>query len=309
MRILKGYVAISVISLLSILFLSSCGDIQTEIFINPDDSGKMEVSIDLGEMMSMMKGMGDMGMGGIGDDTISDDDVIEDKLLGEEVAPEDTIQYPPPPPKDPMEALMEKVTDPNYPLEFDTLISFMEIMPDSVKEKSPRQDLINKMAIHLKSPANSSDLTVGMVINYDNRQQFLDIINHLDTLSGPQNVMPGGMSGGFNKETFTLYETDLKAGWIKVDSTSYAGLTSEMGLGMGMPGDSTMGAEEMGMMEMLFGSSKIRSIIHVPGEVISCTNPDAIITKDDRVIIEYDFLDIIRKGKVSGYTIHFKPGK
>jgi len=65
----------------------------------------------------------------------------------------------------------------------------------------------------------------------------------------------------------------------------------------------------MGMMEMMFGSSKVRTIVHVPGEVISCTNKDAVITKDERVIIEYDLLDVIKKGKVEGFIIKFKPKK
>ena len=305
MKIVQGYLAVFFISLLGILTMTSCGDIQSEIYIHPDGSGKMEASFDLGEMMSMMKGFSDMGMG---DDTTSDDAIMEDKELNQDM-PEDTIVTLPPPAKDPMEAIMEKVTDPNYPLDFDTLISFMSIMPDSVKETISRPDLVNKMAIRMKSPALSSDLTIGIVINYDSRKQLDDIINHLDTMNGAQNVMPGGMSGGFNKEAFNMYEADLAAGWIKFDSVSYAGLTSEMGMGMGMPGDSTMGGEEMGMMEMMFGSSKIRTIIHVPGEVISCTNKDAIITKDDRVIIEYDFLDVLKKGSLAGYTIHFKPKK
>lgn len=302
MRILRGYLAICALSLFVLLTLSSCGDIQQEIFIHEDGSGKLEASFELGEMMSMMKGFGDMGMQ---DDTISDDTMFEDKELDNSMPADTTMIESPAPAKDPMESLMEKVTDPEYPLEFDTLISFLEIMPDSVKEKTGRPDLINKMAIHMKSPALSSDLTIGIVVSYDSRKQLEDIINHLDTLSSAQNVMPGGMGGGFNKGSFTLYDADLKAGWIKVDSVDYANLST----GMGMSVDSTMGSEDMGMMEMMFGSSKIRSIIHVPGEVISCSNPEALITKDDRVIIEYDFLDVLKKGKVPGYTINFKPKK
>jgi|WetSurMetagenome_2_1015567.scaffolds.fasta_scaffold267447_1 hypothetical protein len=287
-----SFLALLSCSLLGMMLLSSCGDIQQELFLNADGSGKLEASFDLGEMMSMMKGFDNMGTP---DDTLSDDDM-----------PEDTATVTPPEkPKDPMQLLMDKVTDPNYPLEFDTLMSFGQIMPDSVMAKENRMDLVKKISLHMKSPANSSDLTMGIVINYDNRAQLQDIINHLDTLSGTENVMPGGVSGGIHKGTFTMYDANLKEGWIKMDSLDYSAFSSEMG----MAGDSTTGSEDMGMMQMMFGSSKVRTIVHVPGEVVSCSNKDAVITKDERVIIEYDLLDVIKKGKVEGYTIKFKPKK
>ena len=273
-------------------FLSSCGDIQQELFLNADGSGKLESSFELGEMMSMMKSFDDMG---VPDDTLSDDDVPEDTS---------TITIPEEP-KDPMQLLMDKVTDPNYPLEFDTLMSFADIMPDSVMAKETRMDLVKKLSIHMKSPANSSDLTIGIVINFDDREQLQDIINHLDTLEGTESVMPGGVSGGISKGTFPTYDANLKDGWIKFDSIDYSSFSNEIG----MASDSTAGSEDMGMMEMMFGSSKVRTIVHVPGEVLSCSNKDAVITKDERVIIEYDFLDVIKQGKVEGFTIKFKPKK
>jgi len=80
-----------------------------------------------------------------------------------------------------------------------------------------------------------------------------------------------------------------------------------MEMGMGMTSDSVMGSEEASMMEMMFGNSKIKSSIQVPGEVTSCTNKDAILTKDNRVLLEYKFMDVMKKGKIPGYTIYFTP--
>jgi hypothetical protein len=287
-----SFLAYLVFTVLGMTFLSSCGDMQQELFLNADGSGKLETSYDLGELMSMTKGFEDLG---VPDDTLSDDYLPEDTS---------TITIPEEP-KDPMQLLMDRVTDPNYPLEFDTLMSFAEIMPDSIVAKENRMDLVKKLSLHMKSPANSADLTMGIVINFDNREQLRDVINHLDTLDGTESVMPGGASGGISKATFMNYNANLKEGWISIDSIDYSSYSNEMG----MAGDSTAGSEDMGMMEMMFGSSKVRTIVHVPGEVISCTNKDAIITKDERVIIEYDFLEVIKKGKVEGFTIKFKPKK
>ena len=292
MKLSLTFLTYLVFSLLGMTFLSSCGDIQQELFLNADGSGKLEASFELGEMMSMMNSFDDMG---VPDDTLSDDYMPEDTSTI--ITPEE--------PKDPMQLLMDKVTDPNYPLEFDTLMSLVDIMPDSVMAKENRMDLVKKLSVHMKSPANSSDLTMGIVIDFDNREQLREIINHLDTLEGTESVMPGGATGGISKGMFTMFDANFKEGWIKFDSIDYSAYSAEMG----MAGDSTAGSEDMGMMEMMFGSSKVRTIVHVPGEVISCTNKDAVITKDERVIIEYDFLDVIKKGKVEGFTIKFKPKK
>jgi hypothetical protein len=118
-------------------------------------------------------------------------------------------------------------------------------------------------------------------------------------------TMGSAGSGSLQSENFLVFEADLTAGWIRFDSVNYSGMAAEFG----MTGDSLAAGEDLGMLEMMFGGSKMRSIIHVPGEVTSCTNKDAILTKDDRVIVEYGFVDLMKKGKADGYTIYFKPKK
>lgn len=290
MKILKPVHAFFGLLSFVLLGLTSCGDIQQDLYLNADGSGKLEASFELGEMMSMMKGFGDMD---VKDVTISEDQ------------PVDSIQTTTEEPKDPMQAIMDKVTDPEYALDFDTLINLYDLMPDSVKAKETRPDLVKKALIRIQSPAKSSDLTIGMVLNFDNYKQLNDIIHHMDTIDNQSLNMAGGASGGFPKETFMIFESNLKEGWIRVDSVDYAGLGGDMSLGM--PGDTTSGSEDMAMMEMMFGNSKIKSTIHVPGEVLSCSNKDAILTKDNKVIIEHEFMDVLRLGKVPGYTIYFKP--
>jgi hypothetical protein len=110
---------------------------------------------------------------------------------------------------------------------------------------------------------------------------------------------------GLQNKSFLIFDMDKKAGWIKIDSIKYDDVASQFGMAQ----DSTSGNDEQGMMQMMFGNTKLKSIIQVPGEVTSCTNPDAIITKDNRVLLEYDFLDVVRKGSMAGFTIHYKPQK
>jgi len=244
--------------------------------------------------MSMVKGMGDMG-------SLTNEDVT---ISGGQQA--DTTAIEPEEVKDPMQTIMDRVTDPAYALDFDTMMSFVDIMPDSIREKQKNLDLLRKINIRLQSPANSASLKMGLVMNFANTAQLNEMIQYLETFddSTSTEIVPG-MGGGMQSETFLVFDADLKAGWIKIDSVDY----SAMGLEMGMSGDSTMTSEEMGMMEMMFGNSKIKSSIKVPGEVTSCTNKDAILTKDNRVLLEYSFLDVIKKGKIPGYTIYFTPKK
>jgi hypothetical protein len=241
-------------------------------------------------MIGMMKGFGEMG--------------TEDVTISNDETP-DTTSAMPEEPKDPMQALMDKVTDPAYDRDFDTLISFLTIMPDSVKEKETRLDLINKLSLRLKSPAKSSDLIMGLVMNFDNPAQLHEMVKYMDTMDNSGNVVGTNSPGGLQSETFLIFDADMKAGWIRFDSVDYSGVAS----GFGMSSDSLMSSEDMGMVEMMFGSTKIKSVVQVPGEVTSCTNKDAILTKDNKVIVEYGFMDAIKKGKVEGYTIYFTPRK
>lgn len=268
--------------------LTSCGDIQQDFYLQKDGSGSLETTIDIGELMGMAKSFEDMGSA---QDTFSDD------------ATPDTIVAPPEPPKDEMTMLMEKITDPAHDKDFDTLMSFLSVMTDSIKEKETRLDLVEKMFVRIKSPAYSGDLKIGILLKFDNSQQLRDMISYMEKLNQSSDMLSGASPVSMDSETFMVFDADMKAGWVRFDTLIYKGFNVQMG----MSTDTTMTSEDLGMMELMFGNSKIKSLIQIPGEVISCTNPDAILTKDNKVILEYPMMDAIKKGKIDGFTIHFKP--
>jgi len=268
--------------------LTSCGDIQQDFILQKDGSGTLETTIDIGELMGMGQNFEDLGFD---QDTFSDD-----------IEP-DTIVSPPEPPKDEMTLLMEKIIDPAHDQDFDTLMSFISIMPDSIKEKVTRPDLIEKMFVRIKSPANSGDLTVGVLMKFDNSKHLREMVSYVEELNQSSDVLSGASPVAMDSETFMSFDADMKAGWIRFDTILYQGFTAQMG----MSTDTAMSSEDLGFMELMFGNSKIKTVIQLPGEVTSCTIPDAILTKDNRVIIEYPLMEVIKKGKIDGYTIHFKP--
>lgn len=279
---------ISGLSLISLL--SSCGDFQQELILNANGSGRLETSFDMGEMMSMVKGFEEMAP--------SEDSVftkVEDKELSTET--EST--------KDPMEAIIEKVTNPEYAHEFDTMMSFQTIVPDSIKKDVKDY---NKYAPHIKirvkSPANSEKLVVGLVSEFKDEKHLQELHKFLAGLdANTTSIVPGAGAGSLQTESFLSYTSDLKAGWITIDSMDYSSMASEM---MMSPDGNK---EDESMMEMLFGSSKIRTIIHVPGEVQSCTYSGAILTKDNRVIVEFPLMTALKTGYTPSFTIRFTPKK
>ena len=277
------------VSLAAVLFagLTSCGDIQQDLIINKDGSGVLETSIEMGELMGMARGMENSGSF---QDSISDDEIIID-----------TVVNPATQVKDAMDALMDKITDPKHPVDFDTSITFFSLMPDSVKAKVKKPELAQKLSLRLKSPAHSSEMTLGIVMKFDNKDQLKEIISEMDNLYKDSEVAEDSPMG-LDPATFMVFDMNMKEGWIRVDTTAYKGFAEELG----MTGDS-LASEDFSMMEMMFGATKVKSIVHVPGEVISCTDPEAILTKDNKVIIEYSMMDVIRSGKINGYTILFKP--
>lgn len=268
------------------ILLTSCGDLEQQLVLRQDGSGKLETSFDIGELIGMAGGLSGLGMDY---DTLSDDSVPDMP---------DTIIV-----KDPMQEYIKMITDPNHAIDVDTTISLYSIMPDSVKANNDRPDLVNKMAIRLRSKANSNDLLMGLVMNFDNPGQLKEMVHYLQNLDNASTAAIGP-SMSMDANNFLAFDADMKAGWIRVDTIRY----EDFAMDMGMSGDSTS-SEDMGMMEMMFGNSKLKTIIQVPGDVISCTHSNAILTKDNKVIVEQPFLDVIKGGKYDGFTITFTPQK
>lgn len=291
MKYLSNLLTISALMLISLLGLTSCGDVISDLKINPDGSGTLVTSFDVGDLMSMAKGFQGMGTDSTG---FTDDSM-----------PVTTIVVPDTTAKDPMKLLFEKVTDPAYDRDFDTLMSILSIMPDSVKAKQTNLDLAKKLSVRLVSPAKSANMTIGIVANFDSPHQLKDMMEYMESLNDKPEMMGSAGPMGFQTKSFLMFEADMKAGLITIAPVDYGSVSAQFGMSQ----DSTSGSENMGMMQMMFGNSKIKSVIHVPGEVLSCSNKDAVLTKDNKVLLEYNFMDVINKGSIEGFTIHFQPHK
>src|SRR6187551_564111 len=164
MKIRQSFLNCSVLCMLALMSLTSCGDIEQNLIIKADGSGTLETSFEVGEMMSMLKGFEDAG--------VEDDTLPVDKEV-------DAITPDVEAPKDPMQLLIDKVTNPEYAKDFDTIIPLVSIMPDSIQKKESRPDLVKKLAVRMKSPASSSDLTIGLIMNFDNQAQLQELVKYM----------------------------------------------------------------------------------------------------------------------------------
>ncbi len=291
MKLPSNLANLSTLILISLLGLTSCGDIISDLKINPDGSGSLETTFDVGDLMGMAKGFQGMGTDSTG---FTDDSM-----------PVTTMVIPDTTAKDPMKLLIEKFTDTAYDRNVDTLMSILTIMPDSVKSKQTNLDLAKKLSLRLVSPAKSANLKIGIVANFDNSKQLKEIMEYMESLNDKPEMMASAGPMGFQTKSFLLFDADMKSGLINVSPIDYSAVSSQFG----MSEDSTSSSENLGMLQMMFGNSKIKSVIRVPGEVLSCSNPNAVLTKDNKVLLEYNFMDVINKGSIEGFTIHFQPGK
>lgn len=278
------------IACICLFALSSCGDLEQELFLNKDGSGRLETSMDVGELLGIGRSLENMGSD---IDSVTDDFTIDTFTI----QPEDEA-------KDAMQLFMEKVTDPAYDKNVDTTFTLYDAMPDSAKVSDPNPEMSKKINLRVQSPANSGDLKIGVIMNFRNVVELRDQIRYLQDLEKVSSVS-GSAGLPIDSQTFLVFDTDMKAGWIKVDTIQY----EDVAVGFGLNQDSTKSSEDEAMMEMMFGNSKIKSVIHVPGEVISCTNKDAILTKDNKVIVEQSFLEAMKAKRFNGFTIHFTPQK
>lgn len=63
-------------------------------------------------------------------------------------------------------------------------------------------------------------------MNFDNKAQLDELVKYIETMdnSSSTGMLPGMGGGGMQSETFLVFDADMKAGWIRVDSIDYSGM-------------------------------------------------------------------------------------
>ncbi len=177
----------------------------------------------------------------------------------------------------------------------DSLVSFLEQMqeegtvPDSIKNDKKKMALLEKMNMHIWGSKAEDILNTGILLNFNKLDDINEVMDFIDenqnarSLAGGGNPMMSGMGGGLgDMQADTDYKLTKK-------------LFSRKSI-FEAPED--MGAEEMAFMKMMFPSSKMKTIVHLPRKVKKVKG-DHLVSKDNKTLVfEYDLMDMMM-GKVN----------
>jgi len=138
----KNYLALFLFAFL----ISSCTPVISELWLNKDESGKMETTFDLGEMAGMAQGMlSEMG----GEENKNEGPGLWDK--------EEMI---------------------------DSTMNFYEVMPDSIKEKMENAEILKNVNLNMYINSKKEEANISMTVEFDSAEQMNEIFNSMKTMKG-----------------------------------------------------------------------------------------------------------------------------
>jgi hypothetical protein len=275
------------IAFIGIAIFSSCSDVENEIWINKDGSGKLEVNYDMSsmlEMASMFEAMGDDKK-----ENSNEENKIDDEDLG-------NIQN--------FDDIMAQITNPNTMKDIDTTFNLYNVMPDSIKNTLKNPKSFKKMNFNVVSNKAMSIAKFGLSFEYENYDEFTEMAKSLSELDKDKSEAEKSKGIDKLKGMITNYEADLKNGIITIPSQDFSEGFMDENLTGGKKLDE-MGEESAGMMQMLFGDASIITKMHLPGEVISCNDPTADIF-GNQIRFKDSFIDLMKNKKTKGRVIKFK---
>ena len=262
--------------------LSSCSDFENTIYINADGSGRVHMRYDASEMLAMADMMKDMGgeMGAEEEEIILDD-IDEDGNLN---------------------SLLDGLNDPTSIKDIDTTFTFYEVLPDSLKSTLGQAELLKNISMSINSNETKKISIMEMKLEYQSLDELEYTYEMLKVLANEGNKDVGEMDGF--KDLIRNYDADLTKGIVILPKQDFSG-----SFGEGVVSEdidfSNMSEEESGMMEMMCGNAGYVTTLHLPGEVISCNDPEAII-EGNVVTIRDTYMTMMKDNMLKARTIKFK---
>lgn len=278
--------------LLTLLFFTSCSDIENEIWVNEDGSGKYALAYDMGpmlEMAAMFEGMKEAEEG-----VETDDSPKEENNSLENVRSVDDI--------------FKSLSDPSSIKDIDTTFNMYDVMPDSIRNAIDNPKSLKNIVMDLHANKAQSIAKFGMTFSYKNENELGELIATLASLDKDGDAQKKQENIDKFNTLITQYNVDLKKGTLILPEQDFSKEFSSDLLGedpFGGKDLDNLSDEDMGMMQMMFGDASITTKIHLPGEVISCDDPTADIF-GNQIRIKDSFMDLMRNKKIKARTIKFK---
>lgn len=266
---------IKILILSTLIFsLASCGEINEEMWLNKDGSGKVEYQVDVGESLPMIM----MMVQG----------AAQQQLEGMEMDNKEGVQ-------DKMGEIMEKINSEKV----DTSLNIFDVMPDSIKRVTENPDQLKKMNFFIDLDSEENVALLKFAIDFDNFQEIDQMLKKLVLAfgSGRPELESMNIDGALNDFSFdnSNYFTKKEFKQRKMSPSGGAGGMDEM-LGEG---------EGAQMAEMMFGNTKYNKTIHFPYKIKSVSGADAKID-GNTITIQKDFMEMMKEDQSKELQVVFK---
>ena len=270
---------------------ASCSDVTNEIWVDKDGSGRMKLSADLATLIPP-NFLRDMGGGA------QDSSKIEQKntMVPESPAPRLTED-------DPISPLIEKMIKDGEIFDFDTTVSMIELMPDSLKARPEASDLdyFEDVLLHLHGDKAKGTAMFTFDFVFQDGTKMLEMLSALQTEMSLKTEKDNPV---VDKEVLARqYQKNFKRGIFqlpafkmpdKLPGKAPEGAGEDLG-GLLKSSDGEMSDEEkakMNLMKAMFGNVVVK--IHLPGPVEFTNDPDAEII-GNTVIFKKSIIDFFKE--------------
>lgn len=254
---------------IAILFFAciffSCANSMTEVWVNKDTSGKVKMSIDMGEAIDMVgSALKEM------DPKKENDQLEEDKgsMFGTG--------------------------------KIDSTIVMYDMTPDSVLQNMSNPELLKNMIITMKGDADKEEMVLAVSIDYRDERELMDLLTELGSLQ-EGNAAGGGMSREELEKSFANQQVDYKNGIVRIPRSNLLSDMEEEGLldeetkaqldSLQYLGDDAEGLTFF--KEML--NTDLKTIYYLPGD-IEFTNDRTAIIDGNRVTFTDNLWEALLNG-------------
>ena len=251
--------------------MSSCMPEKSEIWIEKDGGGKMEVTMDMGEMASMAGSL----LGSL--DEGSDDAGPKDMWSGGE--------------------------------NIDTLMNFYDIMPDSIRQKIDNPEILRNMEMRMKVNSEKGEAKLKLTTVYKDGAEREKLFHALTQMQAQKASGPMAMVGeDMNiKSYFEGWDADLDNGIIKIKGVSQEDMNDpemqEIISALEDP-EKAEDPEFVEFMKMMFGGT-LTTVIHAPGKIEFTSDMHAVID-GNTATFESDMMEILKGKSSPDIIIKFK---
>jgi len=253
-----------------VVSLASCGEINEEMWLNKDGSGKVEYQFDVGESLPMIMMMVQAGA---------------QQQLSEMKGGEDT--------QDKMNEIMEKLSSEKL----DTSFNFFEFVSDSVKNVTDNPEQFKKMNLFVDLDSEANVALVKMAIDFNDFKEIDQMLNKFAKAFASGSPELANMGIGDMAESFSFDDSNYftkKEFKQRRMSSGGGGLDGMMNEGEGDQ-----------MIEMMFGNTKYSKTIHFPHKIKSVSGADANID-GNTIRIERDFMEMMKEDQSKELEVVFK---